>query len=116
VKRLLILVALGVMLAGVLLSRIADTGMCKMKRSSTITLLALVTLLVLCILSPWAGFSVMQAQEGWCCLNGEVFPYSQARCEGRGGSFFATQEEAEERCQAYAPPQDQWWFPRAGAA
>jgi len=77
-----------------------------MKRSSTITLLALVTLVVLCILSPWAGFSVMQAQEGWCCLNGEVSPaYSQARCEAQGGSFFATEKEAEKHCQAYVPTQ-----------
>jgi C1A family cysteine protease/putative hemolysin len=43
--------------------------------------------------------------EGWCCLNGEVFPASEAGCYDEGGSFFGTQEEAEDYCRGEMPPE-----------
>ena len=37
-------------------------------------------------------------EEGWCCLEGEVFPAIKEECIERGGLFFASQEEAEDAC------------------
>ena len=49
-------------------------------------------------------YFVVQAQEGWCCYNNEVFQYHEAPCLEKGGRFFGTQEEAEDFCRAASMP------------
>jgi hypothetical protein len=40
-----------------------------------------------------------QPVQGWCCLNGEVFPASNDECLIDEGQFFETEEEAVLACQ-----------------
>jgi len=49
--------------------------------------------------------STAQPSEGWCCLNGEVFPASESDCSQEGGLFFDTEVEAAEACQGQQPPE-----------
>jgi hypothetical protein len=36
--------------------------------------------------------------EGWCCIDGEVFPSSAAYCESNDGGFGRTRRQARRRC------------------
>jgi len=36
--------------------------------------------------------------EGWCCYNNEVFPSSEHECSTIGGTFFSTEQQAQEYC------------------
>jgi photosystem II stability/assembly factor-like uncharacterized protein len=40
------------------------------------------------------------AAQGWCCLDGEVMPATEAECAERGGAFFVSRSAAEEYCRA----------------
>ncbi len=52
------------------------------------------------------GFTVqLQAKDGWCCVNGQVFQSSDAQCKEKGGTFYLTKEEALKNCQ----PEDGGW-------
>jgi len=50
-------------------------------------------------------FTPTTPAEGWCCLNGEVFPASESACSQEGGLFFDTEVEAAEACQGQQPPE-----------
>nr|MBC8273733.1 fibronectin type III domain-containing protein [Chloroflexota bacterium] len=49
-------------------------------------------------------YFVVQAQEGWCCYNNDVFFCIEPQCLEMGGRFFGTQEEAEDFCRAASMP------------
>ncbi len=74
-----------------------------MKKIAILTILVL--LLGVAAAACGGGEESAPPLEGWCCLNGEVFPSSEPECIERGGHFFSTQEEAEDYCRGEMPPE-----------